>query len=243
MDQKKLVNIVEGALFAAGRPLTIDSILSLFPEEAQPDREEIRAALSELGESCVDRGIELKEVKSGFRLQVKEEFSAWISKLWEERPPRYSRALLETMALIAYKQPITRAEIEEVRGVSVSTNIVKTLLERDWVRVVGHRDVPGRPALYATTRSFLDYFNMKGLEDLPSLAEIRDIETINAELDLDEGIPAQLEQSETDQAASMEEGEGRGGDEDVEVESREAEVMVASDENIVPIKEPQDAAS
>ncbi len=185
MDLQQLANIIEAALLAAGKPLSVDKLLALFPDDARPERQEIREALERIRESCAGRSFELKEVASGFRLQIRQDYSEWISRLWEERPPRYSRALLETLALIAYKQPITRAEIEEVRGVSVSSHIIKTLQERGWVRVVGHRDVPGRPALYATTREFLDYFNLKGLDELPSLAEIRDIETINAELDLE----------------------------------------------------------
>ena len=184
MEEKQLVNIIEAALLAAGRPLALDELESLFPEDACPERAQLRAALETLAQTCAERGFELREVSSGFRFQVKSDYAPWVSKLWEERPARYSRALLETLALIAYRQPITRAEIEEVRGVSVSSNIVKTLLERGWVRIVGHRDVPGRPALLATTREFLDYFNLKGLNDLPTLAEIRDLDSINAELDL-----------------------------------------------------------
>lgn len=196
METKELVNIIEAALLASNNPVSMDKLLGLFPEEAKPERQELRDALDALSEACAERGIELREVNSGYRLQVKEQYTPWVSKLWEERPPRYSRALLETLALIAYKQPITRAEIEDVRGVAVSTNIMKTLQEREWVRVVGHRDVPGRPALYATTREFLDYFNLKGLDELPSLAEIRDIESINAELDLEDQFATT--QSETD---------------------------------------------
>ncbi|UCE89243.1 MAG: SMC-Scp complex subunit ScpB [Pseudomonadota bacterium] len=184
MEEQQLVNIIEAALLAAGRPLALEELESLFPEDGCPERTELRAALDTLAQTCAERGVELREVSSGFRFQVKSDYAPWVSKLWEERPARYSRALLETLALIAYRQPITRAEIEEVRGVSVSSNIVKTLLERGWVRIVGHRDVPGRPALLATTREFLDYFNLKGLNDLPTLAEIRDLDSINAELDL-----------------------------------------------------------
>ena len=159
-------------------------LMGLFPEDGHPGRDAIKAALDLIQKDCEDRSIELKEVKSGFRFQVRQTYADWVAKLWEEKPARYSRAAMETIALIAYRQPITRAEIEEVRGVSVSTQIIKTLLERDWVKVVGHRDVPGKPALYATTKNFLDYFNLKSLEDLPTLAEIRDIDSINAELDL-----------------------------------------------------------
>ena len=184
LSPEKTKNIIEAALMAAGQPLSIDRLLTLFLDEQQPSRDEIRGALKILTEQCKDRGVELKEVSSGFRYQAKQNYAQWVARLWEEKPPRYSRALLETLSLIAYRQPITRGEIEDVRGVSVSTNIMKTLLERDWVKVVGHRDVPGKPAMYATTRQFLDYFNLKSLSGLPTLAEIRDIDSINAELDL-----------------------------------------------------------
>ncbi|MGD2084499.1 MAG: SMC-Scp complex subunit ScpB [Chromatiales bacterium] len=176
--------IVEAALLAAGKPLGIGELLELFAEEERPDRTRIREALEHLEQEYQGRGMELREVASGFRIQVRAEYAPWVSRLWEEKPARYSRALMETLALVAYRQPVTRAEIEDIRGVSVSTNIVKTLLEREWIRVVGHRDVPGRPALYATTREFLDYFGLKSLDELPTLAEIRDLDSINRELDL-----------------------------------------------------------
>ncbi|HBO14018.1 MAG TPA: SMC-Scp complex subunit ScpB, partial [Halieaceae bacterium] len=153
-----------------------------------PPKEDIRAALEEVAARCEDRGFELREVASGFRFQVRQNLGPWVARLWHERPPKYSRALLETLALIAYRQPITRGEIEEIRGVAVSSNIIKTLHEREWIRVVGHRDVPGRPAMYATTRQFLDYFNLKSLDQLPALAEIRDLETLNAELGFSEPL-------------------------------------------------------
>jgi len=186
LDSAKVKNIVEAALLAAGQPLSVDRLLNLFMDENQPSREELNDALTALVEECATRGVELVEVGSGFRYQAKQENAQWIARLWEEKPARYSRALLETLALIAYRQPITRGEIEDIRGVSVSTSIIKTLMERDWVKVVGHRDVPGKPAMYASTRQFLDYFSLKGLSDLPTLAEIRDIDSINAELDLTE---------------------------------------------------------
>ncbi len=179
----RLKQIIEGALLAAGRPLGIDQILALFLDEEQPSRDDIRAAIESLQGDCANRGVELVEVSSGYRFQVKSDLARWIANLWEERPTRYSRAVLETLALIAYRQPITRGEIEDVRGVAVSTNIVKSLLEREWVRIIGYRDVPGKPALYGTTRQFLDYFNLKSLSDLPPLAEIRNIESIERELD------------------------------------------------------------
>jgi segregation and condensation protein B len=186
LSADQIKNIIEAALMAAGQPLSIDRLLSLFLDEYQPTRDEIRQALSTLAEECENRGVELKEISSGFRFQAKQDYAQWVARLWEEKPARYSRALLETLALIAYRQPITRGEIEDIRGVSVSSNIMKTLQEREWVKVVGHRDVPGKPAMYATTKQFLDYFGLKGLTDLPTLAEIRDIDSINAELDLAE---------------------------------------------------------
>lgn len=178
MNPKLLKNILEATLLAANEPLSIDRLLGLFAEEERPDPSALRDALRCLGEDCAERGIELKEVSSGFRLQVKQEVAPWVSRLHEERVPRYTRAMLETLVLIAYRQPITRGEIEDVRGVTVSTNIIKTLQEREWIRVVGHREVPGKPALYGTTREFLDYFNLKSLGELPSLTEIRSLDAI-----------------------------------------------------------------
>ncbi len=186
MEIEYLKKIVEAALLAAGKPLSLDRLQELFEENARPECQELSAALDELTADYTGRGIEVREVSSGFRVQVRAEFAPWVSRLWEERPGRYSRALMETLALIAYRQPITRGEIEDIRGVSVSTNIIRTLTERDWIRVVGHRDVPGRPSLYATTRGFLDYFSLSSLDDLPTLAEIRDLDVINRELDLEE---------------------------------------------------------
>ncbi len=184
MSRPPLTHILEAALLAAGEPLGLDRLQDLFPEHERPARAALRQALDDLAEQLADRGIELKEVASGFRLQVRQELAPWISRLWEERPTRYSRALLETLAIIAYRQPITRAEIEEIRGVSVGTPIMRTLLEREWIRPVGHRDVPGRPTMYGTTRKFLDYFNLKSLAELPSLLELRDLDDIHPELDL-----------------------------------------------------------
>jgi len=182
-----LQRIVEGALLAAGKPLTLDDLAALFGEDERPGNDELRAALSNIAAACEGRSFELREVASGYRFQVIQDVAPWIARLWEEKPQRYSRALLETLALIAYRQPITRGDIEDIRGVAVASNIIKTLLERDWVRIVGHKDVPGRPAMYATTRRFLDYFNLQNLDDLPTLAEIRDLDSMNTELAL-EGI-------------------------------------------------------
>lgn len=187
MEMSRLKNILEAILLAADRTLTVIHLESLFElDEERPTRDEIRQALHEMADDYETRGYELKQVASGFRLQVRQEYSTWVGRLWEERPARYTRALLETMALIAYRQPITRGEIEEVRGVSVSSNIIKTLLERDWIKVLGHKDVPGKPTLYGTTKEFLDYFNLKTLDQLPTLAEIKDLDSIHPELGLDE---------------------------------------------------------
>lgn len=182
MQQQQLKLIIEGTLLASHEPLTIARIASLFDIDEQASNDDIRAALLELQSDCAERAYELVEVSSGWRFQVKQKLANWVNKLWEDKPPKYSRATLETLALIAYRQPITRGDIEDVRGVAVSTNIIQSLMERNWVRIVGHRDVPGRPALYATTRQFLDYFNLKSLDQLPSLSEIRDIDKINQEL-------------------------------------------------------------
>lgn len=185
LTETQLMRIIEAALFSAGHTLNIDRLMDLFPDDKHPGRDAISDALKKLQEQFVaNTSLELKEVSSGFRFQVRDDYSNWVAKLFEERPARYSRATLETLALITYRQPITRAEIEEVRGVSVSSQIIKTMIERDWIRVIGHRDVPGKPALYATTKGFLDYFNLKSLTELPALADLRDIDAINAELDL-----------------------------------------------------------
>lgn len=190
-------------MLAANGPLTIDNVLQLFLEHEQPDKQAVRDALDALREDYQGRGVELSEVGGGFRVNVRAEFAPWVSRLWEERPARYSRAMLETLALIAYRQPITRGEIEEIRGVSVSSNIVKTMMERGWVRVVGQRDVPGRPSLYATTREFLTYFGLKSLDSLPSLQEIRDLDSINRELELAmPGTEAHI-QAKTDAGSSV----------------------------------------
>lgn len=207
MEEQKLKNILEAILMSAGKPITAEKLLHHFDEDdPRPSITILRKQLQALQSDCDGRGIELKEVSSGYRYQARDGYGKWVSKLWEEKPQRYSRALLETLALIAYRQPVTRSDIEDVRGVSVSTSIVKTLLEREWVRVVGHRDVPGRPALYATTREFLDYFNMKSLDELPSLSEIKDLSKLDPELDLalitDE--LSELENSESDEPLSDE---------------------------------------
>ncbi|MAT52567.1 MAG: SMC-Scp complex subunit ScpB [Porticoccaceae bacterium] len=183
MEQDTLKKIIEGALLAAGEPLSLQRLLDLFEESERPDREQLVAALDDIAADCQDRAVELKQTASGYRFQVRQELSRWVGRLWEEKPRKYSRALLETLALIAYRQPITRGDIEQIRGVAVSSDLIRTLVEREWVRVVGHRDVPGRPALYATTRQFLDYFNLRSLDELPPLDEIRDLDEFNPLLD------------------------------------------------------------
>ncbi|MGI9249252.1 MAG: SMC-Scp complex subunit ScpB [Woeseiaceae bacterium] len=186
MEATEIKHFIEAALLAAGRPLNIDQLKGLFDGRMAPEKAEIRKAIATLNEEYEERGIIVSEVASGFRMQVKSSMADRLQKLWEERPPRYSRALFETLALIAYRQPITRGEIEEIRGVAVSSNIVRQLLERDWVRVVGHRDVPGRPAMFGTTKAFLDYFSLKKLDDLPPLADLSDWESLRVQLDLPE---------------------------------------------------------
>lgn len=187
IDSKLLKNIIEAALLVNGKPQTVKQLMALFEGyDEEPDKKEVQDALNVLSEDYTERGIELKEVASGFRIQARQEMEPWVSRLFQEKAPRYSRALLETLALIAYRQPITRSEIEQVRGVSVSSYIVKTLLEREWVRVVGHKEVPGRPAMYATTREFLDYFNINGIDQLPTLAEIKDLDKVPESLSLPE---------------------------------------------------------
>lgn len=197
MDQSEIKYFIEAALLAAGRPLGVDQLQNLFDGRSAPSKPDIRAAIAALVDEYEPRGVTIAEVASGFRIQVKASMAERLQKLWEERPPRYSRALFETLALIAYRQPITRGEIEEVRGVSVSPNIVRTLLERDFVRVVGHRDVPGRPEMFGTTRNFLDYFGLRKLDDLPPLADLSDWESLRVQLNLPEvdeevGVPAEV---------------------------------------------------
>lgn len=193
MTFEKILTIIEAALMVAGQPLSIVDIQNLFTDE-QLTNTEIKNALSLIKEKYADSGIELQEVANGYRLQTRAELSPWLTKLWEERPPRYSRAFLETLAIIAYKQPITRAEIEEIRGVSVSSNIIKIMLEREWIKVVGLRETPGKPALYATTKAFLDYFNLSSLKDLPTLAEFKNFEVQETALQ----VQLALENSEID---------------------------------------------
>lgn len=192
-EPRDLAPLLEAFLLASGKPQTLDRLYELFEEGERPEPAVFKKALTLLSKSCDNRAFELKEVASGYRLQIREKFAPWVGRLWEERPQRYSRAMLETMALIAYRQPITRGEIEDVRGVAVNSNIVKTLLEREWIRVVGYRDVPGRPAMFATTKGFLDHFNLKSLDELPPLADLREMET-EPVLEFDDApVPAHLQ--------------------------------------------------
>lgn len=195
MELHQLKRIIEAALLASAQPLTLPQLSSLFDEFDMPSHDDLARAVHQLQDDCAERGIELVEVASGFRYQVRQNVHAFVARLWSERPSRYSRALLETLSLIAYRQPITRAEIEQIRGVAVSTNIVRTLEEREWVRVVGYRDLPGKPALLGTTRQFLDYFNLKSLDQLPPLSEIREIEDLDPQLafgPIGDTIPARI---------------------------------------------------
>lgn len=203
-EPRELASLLEAFLLASGKPQSLERLFELFEEGERPEPAVFKKALTLLGKSCEGRAFELKEVSSGYRLQIREKFSPWVGRLWEERPQRYSRALLETIALIAYRQPITRGEIEDVRGVAVNSNIVKTLLEREWIRVVGYRDVPGKPAMFATTKAFLDHFNLKNLEDLPPLAELREMEA-EPVLDFDDAPVPQSLQELADASAEPEE--------------------------------------
>jgi segregation and condensation protein B len=184
MNDQYVKNVIEAALLAAGRPLTMDELVNVFDERDGSNAEEVRSAIAALIADYETRGLELLEVASGYRIQIKAGVAEPVSRLWQERPAKYSRALLETLALVAYRQPITRGEIEQIRGVAVNPNIIKTLLERSWIRVVGHRDVPGKPELLGTTREFLDYFSLKKLDDLPTLAQLKELEDLRVQLTL-----------------------------------------------------------
>jgi segregation and condensation protein B len=231
MSEQYHKNVIEAGLLAAGKSLTLAELGQLFDEQSRPSAAELRAALETLAGDYRDRALELRETASGFRVQVRREFAAEVARLWPERPQRYSRALLETLALIAYRQPITRAEIEAVRGVAVNPNIVKTLLERNWIRVVGHRDVPGRPELLGTTREFLDYFGLRHLEELPTLAELRSLNDIDPQIPLPVAgaAPVQPAEALSDAAAPplIAEVNDAAGDEDSEAEGGESPLQAA----------------
>ena len=253
MELSEIKYFVEAAILAAGRPLSTDQLKGLFDGRSAPDKSEIRKAIAELVEEYEPRGFTIAEVASGFRIQIKPTMADRLHKLWEERPPRYSRALFETLALVAYRQPITRGEIEEIRGVSVSSNIVRTLMERDWVRVVGHRDVPGRPAMFGTTRTFLDYFGLKKLDDLPPLADLADWESLRVQLNLPEvedsgEVAVDNAESANDAdggATKAEEGSSAGEVGAVPVDDGEASVesSALTDEQGEPAAEDEDASA
>jgi segregation and condensation protein B len=226
MNESYIRNVVEAALLAAGGPVPLAELMRLFDDGVRPSAQQVRAALESLAAEYAGRGIELKETASGFRIQVRRELAGEISRLWPERAARYSRALLETLALIAYRQPITRAEIEAVRGVAVNPNIVRTMIERNWVRVVGHRDVPGHPELLGTTREFLDYFGLKSLDELPPLAELKAMGDLNLQLALAEdasGLSQAPELPDADAGAAEEPGE----DDELSAEGSDSAELVA----------------
>lgn len=240
---QQLKPIVEGAILAAGDTLKINKIQSLFEDHEMPGKKLLLDVLAAIKADCEGRGFDLVEVASGWRFQVREDFAVWVNRLWEEKPQKYSRALLETLALIAYRQPITRGDIEEVRGVAVSSHIIKTLSEREWVKVVGHRDVPGRPALYATTRHFLDYFNLKSLEQLPALGELKDIDSLNESLELADANLAE-ESNEAEQSAAQEStAESPENPPEIsETDSQEADELMSAGENLNEPEEAEQAA-
>jgi segregation and condensation protein B len=222
MNENDLKHTIEATLLAAGRPVTSQQLLDLFDERERPSAEQLKAALDLLATDYAERGIELIEVASGWRIQVRPRVADVVSRLWQERPSRYSRALLETLALVAYRQPITRSEIEEIRGVSISSTIMRTLQERNWIRVVGHREVPGRPELLGTTREFLDYFGLKSLDQLPTLAELKDVETIGVQLELPGGEAAH---------ANVEDGEAQVTGAEAETEAETIDDIEGSEDS------------
>jgi len=238
MSDHPLCNVVEAVLMAAGRPVTIDQMLELFDEHERPAAADLRDALADLDRRFEGTGIEIREVSSGWRVQVRQQYSGTVSRLWQERPSRYSRALLETLSLIAYRQPITRGEIEDIRGVTVASTIMRTIQERGWVRVVGHREVPGHPELLGTTREFLDYFGLKSLDDLPTLAQLQDLEDINEQLELPDApeLPAlPAANADSVEADSLPGGEpSLDREQSPEVEPPSVEVELPSDDQPLP---------
>ena len=222
----ELKNIVEAAILVSEEPITVDRILGMFTDATKPERATVNELLLDLEEEYTSRGFELKQVDKGYRIQSREEYSPWLARLRAGRPPRYSRALLETLAIIAYRQPVTRGEIEEIRGVAVSTDIIRTLVDREWVRQVGVRDVPGKPALFATTRSFLGYFNLQGLSQLPSLQEIRDMDTIAAELNMSLPLDETDDRGEVSNDDKQDNDENRSSTENKDVQNPQADLLV-----------------
>ena len=246
MNQEQLKNIIEAALMVSEKPVSLTQLSAIFENESDiPEKADIKAAIDQITEDYKGRGIELNEVASGFRVQVNSDYADWINHLFDDRPPRYSRALLETLAIIAYRQPMTRAEIEEIRGVSVSSNIIRTLQERNWIRVVGQRDIPGKPELLATTKEFLDYFNLKKLSELPSLSEIKDFAQINPDLfeELEKEAKVQVDKAAADR---LETAKPESNVEQVETDdsesiskpeadkSKETHNIVSDEDNVVP---------
>jgi segregation and condensation protein B len=233
MQLQKLKNVLEAVLLSAEKPMDVAHFDRLFElDENRPSKDEIRHALNALEGDYDGRGMQLKQVSSGYRMQIPEDYAVWVARLWEEKPPRYSRALLETLVLIAYRQPITRGEIEAIRGVSVSSHIIKTLSERQWIRVLGHKDVPGKPAMYGSTREFLDYFNLKTLDELPPLSDIKDLDKIHPELGLDDAPEAEAhnepEQAAAASAADVDSSASESSASEPEQQQVEAEIMDAS---------------
>jgi len=240
MESKQIKYVIESAMLAAGRPLSLDNLQLLFGDEEPPARQDLRAAIMELQADYAERGIEVIEVGSGFRIQIKASMTHQLDKLWEERPPRYSRALLETLAIIVYRQPVTRGEIEDIRGVVVSTNIVRTLLERNWVKVVGHRDVPGKPAMFGTTKEFLDYFGLKKLDDLPPLSELKDFDKLNIQLDLPggDGLPESV-RPDADNVALLDDARAAAQVDEDDAAAVEAEPAAEQQSaTVLPLKQP-----
>jgi segregation and condensation protein B len=253
MEATEIKYFVEAALLAAGRPLNIDQLQGLFDGRMAPEKAEIRKSIATLNEEYEARGIVISEVASGFRLQIKSTMADRLQKLWEERPPRYSRAMFETLALIAYRQPITRGDIEEIRGVSVSSNIIRQLLERDWIRVVGHRDVPGRPAMFGTTKDFLDYFGLKRLDDLPPLADLSDWESLRVQLNLPDvedpanaGMDGAIDAAERDFPVLYPEGKEEPGDQEehaIDADGQSEPGSEVLEEDVARLTEVADAVS
>lgn len=234
-NDSELKNILEAALLVSREPLSIEKLLTMFPKDSQPKKDHVKQALDELAKDYDGRGVELKQIDKGYRFQSREKYGEWIARLTQERPPRYSRAMLETISIIAYRQPVTRGDIEDIRGVTVSTEIMRTLQEREWVRQVGHRDVPGKPALYGTTKAFLEHFNLGSLDELPPLSELRDIEEISKEVGLISDLAGKPGSSDSNVVPMSGDGEDSGdlslSHEDSDNEQEVAELQAAPEES------------